>query len=117
MSVHIGSQITDVQPFALTMERVAELVRVLQEDGHRIEYVDAGGGLGIDYEDPIARGVRRTGRRICGRAAASAARTESTSSARARPFDRGAGGGTADSSALPEDEWPQTVSGGRCRDE
>jgi diaminopimelate decarboxylase len=34
------------------MERVAELVRVLQDDGHRIAYVDAGGGLGIDYEDP-----------------------------------------------------------------
>jgi diaminopimelate decarboxylase len=56
VSVHIGSQITDVQPFALAMERVAELVRVLQEDGHRIEYVDAGGGLGIDYEDESAQG-------------------------------------------------------------
>jgi diaminopimelate decarboxylase len=52
VSVHIGSQITDVQPFALAMERVAELVRVLLDDGHRIEYVDAGGGLGIDYEEP-----------------------------------------------------------------
>jgi len=52
VSVHIGSQITDVQPFALAMERVAELVRVLQADGHRIEYVDAGGGLGIDYQEP-----------------------------------------------------------------
>ena len=68
MSVHIGSQITDVQPFALTMERVAELVRVLQGDGHRIEYVDAGGGLGIDYQEPIGAGFRRAGRRICRRA-------------------------------------------------
>ena len=50
VSVHIGSQITDVAPFALAMERVAELVRVLQEDGHRIRYIDAGGGLGIDYQ-------------------------------------------------------------------
>ena len=49
VSVHIGSQITDVQPFAMAMERVAELVRVLQADGHRIRYVDAGGGLGISY--------------------------------------------------------------------
>ncbi len=56
VSVHIGSQITDVQPFAETMERVAELVRVLQDDGHRIAYVDAGGGLGIDYEDPAPQG-------------------------------------------------------------
>ena len=32
------------------MERVAELVRQLRGDGHRIEYVDAGGGMGIDYQ-------------------------------------------------------------------
>jgi diaminopimelate decarboxylase len=51
VSVHIGSQITDVQPFAETMERVANLVRRLRADGHKIEYVDAGGGLGIPYED------------------------------------------------------------------
>jgi diaminopimelate decarboxylase len=49
VSVHIGSQITDFSPFSLTMERVAELVRQLRSDGHKIEYVDAGGGMGIDY--------------------------------------------------------------------
>jgi diaminopimelate decarboxylase len=51
VSVHIGSQITDVKPFAVTMERVAELVQELREDGHQIDYVDAGGGLGIAYEE------------------------------------------------------------------
>ncbi len=51
VSVHIGSQITDVNPFAATLERVAELTRALQKDGHMIRYVDAGGGLGIDYEN------------------------------------------------------------------
>jgi diaminopimelate decarboxylase len=50
VSVHIGSQITDVKPFAATMERIAELTRALRADGHAIKYVDAGGGLGIDYE-------------------------------------------------------------------
>jgi diaminopimelate decarboxylase len=50
VSVHIGSQITDVEPFAATMDRVAALVRELRHDGHAIEYVDAGGGLGIGYE-------------------------------------------------------------------
>ncbi len=50
VSVHIGSQITDVKPFAATMERVAELVGELRTDGHNIEYVDAGGGLGINYQ-------------------------------------------------------------------
>jgi len=51
VSVHIGSQITDVKPFAATMERVAELTRTLWTDGHAIKYVDAGGGLGIAYEN------------------------------------------------------------------
>jgi diaminopimelate decarboxylase len=50
VSVHIGSQITDDQPFAATMERIAELVGELRADGHTIEYIDAGGGLGIDYQ-------------------------------------------------------------------
>lgn len=49
VSVHIGSQITDMEPFEATMERVAELVRALTSDGYRIRYVDAGGGLGISY--------------------------------------------------------------------
>ncbi len=52
VSVHIGSQITDVKPFAATMERVAELTRALRTDGLAIKYVDAGGGLGIAYENP-----------------------------------------------------------------
>ena len=50
VSVHIGSQITDVAPFGEAMARVAELVRELRADGHRIDYIDAGGGLGISYE-------------------------------------------------------------------
>ena len=50
VSVHIGSQITDVEPFTATMERVGGLVRELRNDGHQIDYVDAGGGLGIPYE-------------------------------------------------------------------
>jgi diaminopimelate decarboxylase len=50
VSVHIGSQITDAAPFGEAMTRVAGLVRELREDGHRIDYVDAGGGLGIAYK-------------------------------------------------------------------
>jgi diaminopimelate decarboxylase len=49
VSVHIGSQITDVAPFQEAVERVAELVAQLRADGHNIDYVDVGGGLGIDY--------------------------------------------------------------------
>jgi diaminopimelate decarboxylase len=50
VSVHIGSQITDVGSFQAALERVADLVRVLREQGHDIRYIDAGGGLGISYE-------------------------------------------------------------------
>lgn len=50
VSVHIGSQITDPAPFGEAMARVADFVRELRGDGHRIDYVDAGGGLGISYD-------------------------------------------------------------------
>ena len=50
VSVHIGSQITSPEPFRAAMERVAALVRKLQSAGHNIRYVDAGGGLGISYD-------------------------------------------------------------------
>ena len=49
VSVHIGSQILSVDPFMAAMQRVAALVKQLQNDGHNIGYVDAGGGLGISY--------------------------------------------------------------------
>lgn len=49
VSLHIGSQITDVAPFAASMERAARLIEQLIADGHRIRFVDAGGGLGISY--------------------------------------------------------------------
>jgi diaminopimelate decarboxylase len=50
VSVHIGSQITDVAPFAEAVARVADLVRELRADGHSVDYVDTGGGLGIPYQ-------------------------------------------------------------------
>ncbi len=60
VSVHIGSQISDSSPFAASMERVADLVKMLRGDGHIIQYVDAGGGLGINYStsqdfQPVAK--------------------------------------------------------------
>jgi diaminopimelate decarboxylase len=56
VSVHIGSQITDIAPFGEAMTRVADLVGELRLDGHNIDYIDAGGGLGIAYEKPSSRG-------------------------------------------------------------
>ena len=49
VSVHIGSQIRKVDPFAAAIARVTALIADLRKDGHNIRYVDAGGGLGIDY--------------------------------------------------------------------
>ena len=49
VSVHIGSQIRSVEPFGAALARVASLVRELRADGHAIRYVDAGGGLGVEY--------------------------------------------------------------------
>lgn len=54
VSVHIGSQITSIEPFAAALSRVGELVRTLTADGHNIRYVDAGGGLGIAYKNEDA---------------------------------------------------------------
>jgi diaminopimelate decarboxylase len=49
VSVHIGSQIRKVAPFAAALTRVTSLIAELRQDGHDIRYIDAGGGLGIDY--------------------------------------------------------------------
>jgi len=49
VSVHIGSQIRSVEPFAAALSRVVGLIQQLRKDGHAIRYADAGGGLGIDY--------------------------------------------------------------------
>ena len=58
ISVHIGSQIQTAEPFGAALAGVAELIRELQTDGIEIKFVDAGGGLGIDYRssafDPAA---------------------------------------------------------------
>lgn len=54
VSVHIGSQIRSVAPFAEALGRVATLVHELRTDGHTITHIDAGGGLGIDYMCPVA---------------------------------------------------------------
>ncbi len=51
VAVHIGSQLTELEPFAEAFKRVAALVVELREQGHLITTVDVGGGLGITYKD------------------------------------------------------------------
>jgi diaminopimelate decarboxylase len=50
VDMHIGSQITDLQPFDDAFALIADLVRTLRVDGHHIEHIDLGGGLGIPYK-------------------------------------------------------------------
>ncbi|MEM7295367.1 MAG: diaminopimelate decarboxylase [Pseudomonadota bacterium] len=50
IDVHIGSQLVDLEPFRLAYRKVAELTAILRADGHAIDRLDLGGGLGIPYE-------------------------------------------------------------------
>lgn len=54
VSIHIGSQLTNLLPFKLAFEKVAELVPQLRKAGHAITTVDLGGGLGIPYGNQSA---------------------------------------------------------------
>jgi diaminopimelate decarboxylase len=49
IDVHIGSQLTDLEPFDEAYTKVAELTATLRADGHDIRRLDLGGGLGIPY--------------------------------------------------------------------
>ncbi|MGU9979941.1 diaminopimelate decarboxylase [Phreatobacter sp. HK31-P] len=51
VDMHIGSQIIDLQPFDDAYALLAEFVGTLRADGHVIDHVDVGGGLGIPYRD------------------------------------------------------------------
>ncbi len=50
IDVHIGSQLTELEPFAQAYQKVRELTETLRADGHNITRLDLGGGLGIPYE-------------------------------------------------------------------
>jgi diaminopimelate decarboxylase len=50
IDLHIGSQLTDLEPFEKAYQKVADLTQVLRSDGHTIKRLDLGGGLGIPYE-------------------------------------------------------------------
>ncbi len=50
LAVHIGSQITEIEPFRAAVARLVELARAFRADGHDIRELDLGGGLGVDYQ-------------------------------------------------------------------
>lgn len=51
IDVHIGSQITQLAPFEAAFTAVRDLIQTLRQDGHPIERLDLGGGLGIPYDE------------------------------------------------------------------
>ena len=51
VDMHIGSQITDLAPFDDAFTLLAEFVTLLRSDGHVIDHLDLGGGLGVPYRD------------------------------------------------------------------
>jgi diaminopimelate decarboxylase len=95
--VHIGSQITSIEPLRRAARALTDLALQLREDGIALEHLDVGGGLGIDYErrpivgpaeyaSAVIAEVRRAGlslllepgRAVVGRAAALVARVVDT---------------------------------------
>lgn len=50
---HVGSQITDLHVFEMLCQKVNEFERWFDDKGIRLDHIDLGGGLGIDYEHPI----------------------------------------------------------------
>jgi diaminopimelate decarboxylase len=69
IDMHIGSQITELEPFEKAFRLMAELTEELRTDGHNIRHLDLGGGLGVPYRgtndvpphpDEYAAMVKRT---------------------------------------------------------
>ena len=59
IAMHIGSQLTDVTPFAEGARRLVELVNAVRADGTTtLKELDVGGGLGIRYRDETPMDVR-----------------------------------------------------------
>ena len=51
MDCHIGSQLTELQPFLDATDRLIILMEQLKEDGIKLKHIDLGGGLGVTYTD------------------------------------------------------------------
>ena len=51
IAVHIGSQITSLEPIVNALERIIDLAEELASDGIKIQHLDLGGGLGVKYQD------------------------------------------------------------------
>jgi diaminopimelate decarboxylase len=50
VALHIGSQLTSLEPLETAFNKIGELVQQLRDSGHNITHVDLGGGLGVKYK-------------------------------------------------------------------
>lgn len=62
LAIHIGSQLTDLEPFRNAFIRLRDIVAMLQADGHEIRRLDLGGGLGIPYDGSVTPTPEEYGR-------------------------------------------------------
>ena len=54
VAAHIGSQILEIEPFAASAQFLANMAEELASSGIHLNYIDVGGGLGIDYQSPAS---------------------------------------------------------------
>lgn len=59
LHVHVGSQITDMSVFALACKRTVDLTHRFERAGYPVNSINLGGGLGVDYEHPVANPMPR----------------------------------------------------------
>lgn len=67
LDCHIGSQITELDPFAQALDRMLELADQLAARGIAIRHLDLGGGVGIRYRDETPLALADYARVLCGR--------------------------------------------------
>ena len=64
IDVHIGSQLTEIEPFLAALDKVLALADSLAREGIAVEHLDLGGGLGIRYRDETPPSAREYARRL-----------------------------------------------------
>jgi len=57
LHTHIGSQITDINPYAEAAESISEFIRKLKVDGIEVKQIDLGGGIGVNYHNAITHNL------------------------------------------------------------
>ena len=115
VDMHIGSQITDLDPFGNAFALLAEFVRTLRADGHTISHVDLGGGLGHSLSRRQRAAAASGG--LCRGGQARHARSRLPADLRARPADRRQCRYPGDARAVREARRGEEFRRGRCGDE